>query len=122
MADQPGLLEKEGAEFANDNKPRSGAHQGHLGLEHSVAIGAELPEADKLLENTLVDNIAEPLTNCEAEILRLIASGKTNKEIARTLCRAQRTVEYHRNRLMHKLNAHNIADLIKRAIAMGVAL
>ena len=74
------------------------------------------------LEDTLVNNtiISERLTKREAEILQLVVSGKTNKEIARMVCRTQRTIEYHRNRLMRKLDAHNAADLVKRAIAMGV--
>jgi len=79
-------------------------------------------DTDKLLEKTLVqDNpAARPLTGREAEILRLIVSGKTNKEIARLLCRARRTVEYHRCRLMRKLGAHTASDLTRRAIAAGL--
>ncbi|HDZ68869.1 MAG TPA: response regulator transcription factor [Phycisphaerales bacterium] len=77
---------------------------------------------DELLENTLGDtiNITEPLTSREAEILQSIIAGKTNKQIARKLCRSERTVEYHRNRLMRKLNAKTAADLVKRAIATGI--
>jgi DNA-binding CsgD family transcriptional regulator len=76
---------------------------------------------DELLERTLTNiNIAEPLTKREAEILQLIVSGKTNKEIARILSRTERTVEYHRNRLMRKVGAHSAADLVKRTIAMGI--
>ncbi len=82
----------------------------------------ERENTDKLLENTLGNsiNIAEPLTNREAEILQSIIAGKTNKQIARKLCRSERTVEYHRNRLMRKLNARTAADLVKRAIATGI--
>ena len=77
---------------------------------------------DRFLEDTLVNNtiISERLTKREAEILQLVVSGKTNKEIARMVCRTQRTIEYHRNRLMRKLDAHNAAELVKRAIAIGV--
>ena len=60
------------------------------------------------------------LTPREAEILRLIITGRTNKEIARDICRVERTVEYHRNHLMRKLNAHSISDLFKKAISMGI--
>ena len=121
MADQPGLLEKESDLFANNNKPASNAHRRHLGLRYSATTSIKQPEMDKLLEHTLANiSIAEPLTKREAEILRLIVSGKTNKEISRTFCRAERTIEYHRNRLMRKLSAHNAADLVKRAIAMGI--
>lgn len=80
------------------------------------------PEMDELLEDTLVNatGIGKPLTRREAEILKLIISGKTNKEIARRFCRTERTIEYHRNRLMRKFDAHNAAELVKRALVMGM--
>ena len=84
-------------------------------------MNTKVLEKDKLLEGTLLHvNIAEPLTSREIEILRMIVSGKLNKEIARKLCRAERTVEYHRNRIMRKLNAHNAAELVKQALALGI--
>jgi len=121
MADQPRLLEEKSAVFVGGNTPGSGARQKDLEGGQSVMTGVNSPEMDELLERTLINiNIAEPLTKREAEILQLIVSGKTNKEIARMLSRAERTVEYHRNRLMRKVGAHSAADLVKRTIAMGV--
>jgi DNA-binding NarL/FixJ family response regulator len=82
---------------------------------------ARNPE-DKFLENTLtfdVDN-GVLLTKREGEILRLIVSGQTNKQIAQKLSRSERTVEFHRNRLMRKIGAHNAAELVKVAIGMGL--
>jgi len=78
---------------------------------------------DKLLEDNLVSSIGNAdfeLTKREGEILRLIVGGWTNKQIARQLSRSERTVEYHRNRLMRKMAAHNAAELVRRAIVMGV--
>lgn len=122
MADQPGLLEKESAAFASNDKTGSGARRSNLSFDRSAATGVKLPEVDKLLESTLVHNIniGEPLTRREAQILQLIVSGKTNKEIGRKLCRTERTIEYHRNRLYRKLDAHNAAELVRHAIAMGI--
>jgi len=86
-----------------------------------------LPEADGLLENTLVNlakrrtGTGEPLTPREAQILQSIVAGQTNKQIARALCRSQRTIEYHRNRLMQKLHARSAAELVKLAIMSGIA-
>ncbi len=79
---------------------------------------------DRVLEDTLIDNArgVESLTRREAEVLKLIVSGKTNKEIAKALCRSRRTIEYHRNSVMRKLGAHNAVDLVKRAIKMKMAL
>jgi len=76
-------------------------------------------ELDNLLENTLT-GAGESLTKREAEILKLIISGKSNKEIARILYRSKRTVESHRDHIMHKLGVNNVADLVKVAVKMGI--
>ncbi len=60
------------------------------------------------------------LTPRETQILRWIVDGKTNKQIGQMLSRSVRTVEYHRNRLMKKLNAHTAAEMVKQAIKMGI--
>lgn len=59
------------------------------------------------------------LTNREREILRLIASGKTNKEVAEALFLSIRTVETHRANLMKKLNLRKTTDLLQYAIKEG---
>ena len=126
MADRPGLLEKESVAFASSGKCKPKARQRHLKPGRLATKGVKLPEMDELLEHTLVNkavsntDIAKSLTRRETEILRWIVSGKTNKEMAHLLCRTERTVEYHRNRLIRKLKAHNIADLVKRAISMRI--
>jgi len=76
-------------------------------------------ESDNLLENILT-GADEPLTKREAEILKLIISGKSNKEIARILYRSKRTVESHRDHIMHKLGVNNVADLVKIAVKIGI--
>lgn len=58
-------------------------------------------------------------TQRELEILESIAQGCSTKEIARTLHLSENTVENHRKNLFRKLHAHNMADLIIRAIAAG---
>jgi len=129
MAENPGLLVKPRAGSAEENDSDSAAERRHSDAGHSHSPGVKLPRidefpmTDKFLEDTLVKNRIETsqlLTKREAEILKLIVSGKTNKEIGRILCRTRRTVEYHRNRLMRKLGAHSAADLVKRAITMGL--
>jgi len=56
----------------------------------------------------------------EAEVLRLIAGGRNTKEIASELCIGVKTVETHRLRIMEKLDLHNVADLTKYAIRIGL--
>jgi DNA-binding NarL/FixJ family response regulator len=55
-------------------------------------------------------------TSREVEIIRLLAEGKPNKEIAGKLGITVRTVETHRAKIMHKLGLHSLAELIHYAI------
>jgi DNA-binding NarL/FixJ family response regulator len=56
----------------------------------------------------------------ETEITRLLAEGKTNKEIAALLGIAVRTVESHRATIMLKLGFHSLTELIHYAIRHGI--
>lgn len=56
----------------------------------------------------------------EHEVLRLIAEGFSNKEIAAQLGICAKTVENHRSHLMRKLRAHNGADLTREAFRLGI--
>jgi len=60
------------------------------------------------------------LTPREQEIVRLVADGKTNKEIATVLNISVRTVETHRSNIMEKLGIHSVSDLILYAIRNGL--
>ena len=60
------------------------------------------------------------LTSREHEILRLIASGRTNRQVASTLSISTKTVENHRINLMAKLNTHSLPDLIRTSIKLGL--
>lgn len=57
-----------------------------------------------------------PLTTREVEIVRLLAEGKSNKEVAATLGVSIRTAESHRNRIMHKMNFANFSELVRFAV------
>ena len=59
------------------------------------------------------------LTKREREVLKLIAEGKSNKEIADLLFVSVHTVERHRANIMEKLNLKRTADLVKYAIQKG---
>lgn len=60
------------------------------------------------------------LTTREAEVLQLIAEGRSNKSIAAELCISIKTVEKHRQQVMNKLNIHDIAGLTRYAISRGI--
>ena len=61
----------------------------------------------------------ESLTVREREVLKLVAEGVKNKEIADLLFISVRTVEHHRANIMRKLNIKKTANLIKYAICEG---
>lgn len=58
------------------------------------------------------------LTAREIEVVRLLAMGRGNKQVAKALRIRVRTVETHRRNIMQKLNVHTLAELIHFAIAM----
>ena len=60
------------------------------------------------------------LTERQTDVLRLVAGGSGNKEIADRLHVSVKTVEFHRGRIMAKLGAHNVADLIRYAVQCGI--
>ncbi len=56
----------------------------------------------------------------EKEILQMIAEGKSSKDIAAVMVISVKTVETHRQHLMNKVGAHNVATLTKYAIREGL--
>jgi DNA-binding NarL/FixJ family response regulator len=61
-------------------------------------------------------HLVEALTVRQREILKLIAEGKSNKEIGDLLCLSVRTVERHRANIMSKLNIRKTAELVQYAL------
>jgi DNA-binding NarL/FixJ family response regulator len=83
------------------------------------------PETSK----KILDDIGKGTTNKERlaslsprqrEVLRLIAEGKTTKQIAQVLGISVKTVESHRAKLMEKLGIHDVAGLVRYAIIVGL--
>ena len=86
--------------------------EGELYISSVVNAGistAGIPEKSRLL------------TLREAEILKWIVSGLTNKKIAKTLYISVKTVDTHRTRIMHKLKVHNTAEMVRYAVKNGLA-
>jgi len=59
---------------------------------------------------------SQTLTPREREVLQLLTEGKSNKEIARLTGTSPKTVETHRARIMRKLGARSLAELVRYAI------
>jgi two-component system response regulator NreC len=62
----------------------------------------------------------DPLSDREREVLRLLALGHTNQEIAKTLFISVRTAETHRAHIMRKLRLTTRAELVRYALAQGL--
>lgn len=62
------------------------------------------------------------LSSREREVLQFLAEGKRPKDIASTLELGVKTVEYHKQQIMTKLNIHSIAGLTKYAIQEGLLI
>lgn len=71
-------------------------------------------------DGTVTDRRHPRLTEREIEILKLVAEGKSNQEIADLLCLSAKTVNGHRTNIMDKLDLHNRTELVKYAIRTGL--
>jgi DNA-binding NarL/FixJ family response regulator len=63
---------------------------------------------------------ADPLSDREREVLRLLALGHTNQEIAKMLYISVRTAETHRAHIMQKLRLTSRAELVRHALSEGL--
>lgn len=60
------------------------------------------------------------ITPRQREILKMVAMGHTNREIAASLDISVRTVEVHRFNLMRRLSVRNVAQLLRHALQQGL--
>ncbi len=67
-----------------------------------------------------INGKAAELTDREIEVLKIIAEGLSNREIATQLGISIKTVEKHRQQVMNKLNIHEVAGLTRYALAQGL--
>lgn len=75
---------------------------------------------DVLASKVQQQQLTVPLSSREMEIIKLIAQGLTSKEISEKLFISVKTAETHRTHIMRKIDAHNVAGLIKFAIQNGL--
>jgi two-component system, NarL family, response regulator NreC len=79
-----------------------------------------IPMADQFFGRTLQTSDSDSLTAREREIMKLLAQGKTVKDVAVLLALSGKTVDAHKSNLMRKLHLHNKAELVQYAIAHKV--
>jgi len=66
-----------------------------------------------------VDDLGR-LTSRERQVVQLVAEGKSTKQVAALLGITPKTAEFHRARVMKKLNVHDVAGLVRYAIREGL--
>jgi DNA-binding NarL/FixJ family response regulator len=108
LPDQPGASDLKGAIKAAVAGKTLIDPGHHLDQLHGAKTSSALP-------------IQSPLTPRQREVLELIASGKTTKEIAGMIRVSPKTVEAHRTQLMKRLGIHNIPALVRYALRIGLA-
>jgi two-component system, NarL family, response regulator NreC len=81
------------------------------------ALGARMAAAEVAAARAAEE---DPLSDREREVLRLLALGHTNQEIAKTLYISVRTAETHRAHIMQKLRLATRAELVRYALANGL--
>ncbi len=81
------------------------------------ALGARLAAAEA---EDAAKAASDPLSEREREVLRLLALGHTNQEIAKMLYISVRTAETHRAHIMQKLGLQTRAELVRHALASGL--
>jgi DNA-binding NarL/FixJ family response regulator len=84
--------------------------------------GAMTPLIRDYLKRALNDEPlrAEPLTSREQQVVKLIAEGYSNKDIADTLVISEKTVERHRANILDKLGMHDRVEITRYAIRRGL--
>jgi DNA-binding NarL/FixJ family response regulator len=81
------------------------------------------PEVSAMVLDDYQKHVTDPLdliTNRERQILQMLATGKTSKQIAAELDVSVYTVDAHRSRMMKKLNLRSIGEAVKFAIERGL--
>jgi len=86
-------------------------------IQKAIAKDAERRLA--LGERTRIKARVESLTEREREVLDLLTTGKQNKQIAQDLGVSPRTIEIHRARVMEKMDAQSVAELVRMMLDLG---
>lgn len=102
---------------------KQSSQQTLLGAIQCAAVGKKFIDPSLRLdtmESATSSSKEVTLTMRERQILKLVAEGKRNRDIAELLSISLKTVETHRLNLMRKLDAHNAAELSRWARRLGV--
>jgi len=88
-------------------------------IRHAVQRSASV--LNDQAEMTRIRNCYESLTHREQEVMRMVVTGMLNKQIGLKLGISEITVKAHRGKMMQKMRADSVADLVKTAVRLGLA-
>ena len=84
-------------------------------IKRSVAV------LDEQAEISALSSSYDSLTPREQDVMKLVVSGMLNKQIGMKLAISEITVKAHRGKMMQKMKAESLADLVKTAVRLGLA-
>jgi FixJ family two-component response regulator len=88
-------------------------------IRHAIRRSATV--LDDQAEVRLLRSNYESLTPREQDVMRLVVAGMLNKQIGLKLGISEVTVKAHRGKMMQKMKAESLADLVKTAVRLGLA-
>lgn len=91
-------------------------------LRKAIEQSSRLRSSSGGIERSTVMRGLDALTPREREVMELVVAGRTSKEIARIIGASHRTVEIHRSRMMQKMCAATVADLVRMRVLLDAPL
>ncbi len=88
-------------------------------IRHAIKRSVAL--LDDQVETSALRSSYDSLTPREQDVMKLVVSGLLNKQIGMKLGISEITVKAHRGKMMQKMKAESLADLVKRAVRLGLA-
>jgi FixJ family two-component response regulator len=86
----------------------------------TAAIAGDRARRDAERARLRVQDLFDGLTPREQKVMALVTAGLMNKQVAADLGLSEITVKIHRGRLMRKMQAHSLADLVRMAGVLGI--
>ena len=83
-------------------------------MQRAISFDAERRERDSLRDQ--LSALVASLTPREREVMDLVVAGMSNKAVANTLGLSAKTVEVHRAKVMEKMNARSVSDLVRMSM------
>ena len=88
-------------------------------IRHAIKRSVAL--LDDQVETSALRSSYDSLTPREQDVMKLVVAGMLNKQIGMKLGISEITVKAHRGKMMQKMKAESLADLVKRAVRLGLA-